>query len=150
MSGVRAAVAGDLDALLDMMEVFNRAERIEFRRETGGPALARLIDDGALGRVLVLTDSSGAELYGYALLTWGFDLEFGGRDAFLTELFVRPEHRRHGGARRLLDELARLARLEGAGAIHLGVYPDNHPALHLYQSAGFIRIPRDYYSKKLV
>jgi ribosomal protein S18 acetylase RimI-like enzyme len=150
MSGVRAAEAGDLDPLLGMMEEFNRGERIEFHRETGGPALARLIGDGALGRVLVLTGDSHAELAGYALVTWGYDLEFGGRDAFLTEIFVRREYRRRGWARLLLDEVARVARLGGAGAVHLGVYPDNEPALQLYKSAGFEKIPRDYYSKKLV
>ena len=150
MSGVRAADAEDLAPLLGMMEEFNRVERIEFRREATGPALARLIDDGALGRVLVLTDASQRDLAGYAVLSWGYDLEVGGRDAFLTEIFVRPEHRRRGWARLLLDELARLARQEGAGAIHLGVYPDNEPALQLYKSAGFQKIPRDFYSKRLV
>jgi ribosomal protein S18 acetylase RimI-like enzyme len=35
---------------------------------------------------------------------------------------------------------------EGAGAVHFGVYSDNTAALALYRSAGFRKIPRDFYS----
>jgi ribosomal protein S18 acetylase RimI-like enzyme len=140
---IRDAGPRDHAALLDMMEVFNRGERIDMRREVVGPALSRLLADQSLGRLLI------AEEGGYALLTWGFDLEFGGRDAFLTEIFVRPEARRGGLGRALLDAVLRAAREAGAGAVHLGVYPDNEPALALYRAAGFTRIPRDFYSRHL-
>src|SRR5262245_10731969 len=138
---IREAGPRDHEALLDMMEEFNRGERIEMRREVTGPALARLLADGGLGRVLIAED-------GYAVLTWGFDLDFGGRDAFLTEIFVRPQSRRAGGGRALLEAVLRVARDAGAGAVHLGVYPDNQAALALYRAAGFARIPRDFYSKR--
>src|SRR5262245_46730150 len=139
---IRAAGPRDHAALLDMMEEFNRAERVEMRREVAGPALSRLLADDSLGRALIADE-------GYALLTWGFDLEFGGRDAFLTEIFVRPESRRTGAGRALLEAVLRAAREAGAGAVHLGVYPDNDAALALYRAAGFTRIPRDFYSKRL-
>ena len=125
------------------MEAFNRAEHIEMRREVTGPALTRLLADPSLGRVIVADDHSG-----YAVVTWGFDLEFGGRDAFLTEIYVSPDCRRTGLGRRLLDEVLRVAKAEGAGAVHLGVYPDNHAALALYRAAGFAKIPRDLYSSR--
>ena len=32
-------------------------------------------------------------LCGYFVLTWGFDLEWNGRDAFLSELFLIPDAR---------------------------------------------------------
>jgi ribosomal protein S18 acetylase RimI-like enzyme len=146
MPSVRSARESDRDALLDLMEDFNRDERIEMRREITSPALARLIADASLGRVLVIEEEG---LAGYAVLTWGFDLEFGGRDSFLTELFVAPEKRRRGLGRLLLDAVAEAARDGGAGAIHLGVYPDNQRALALYRSAGYTRLPRDFYSKRL-
>jgi ribosomal protein S18 acetylase RimI-like enzyme len=138
---LRLAGEKDHGALLELMDAFNREERIEMRREVTGPALTRLLQDPSLGRVIVLDDGSG-----YAVLTWGFDLEFGGRDAFLTELYVIPERRRAGCGRKLLDEALRVAKQEGAAAVHLGVYPDNEPALALYRGAGFARVPRDFYS----
>jgi ribosomal protein S18 acetylase RimI-like enzyme len=139
---IRDAGPRDHAALLDMMEEFNRAERIEMDRQVTGPALARLLADGSLGRVLIAEE-------GYAVLTWGFDLEFGGRDAFLTEIFVRPASRHAGAGRALLEAVLRAASDEGASAVHLGVYPDNQAALALYRAAGFTRIPRDFYSKRL-
>jgi ribosomal protein S18 acetylase RimI-like enzyme len=138
---LRLANENDRAALLDLMEAFNRSERIETRREVTGPALTRLLADRSLGRVIIFDDCSG-----YAVLTWGFDLEFGGHDAFLTEIYVVPERRRAGRGRQLLDEVLRVAKAEGAGAVHLGVYPDNRAALALYRAAGFTKIPRDFYS----
>lgn len=138
---LRPAGERDHAALLDLMEAFNRAERVEMRREVTAPALTRLLADPSLGRVIVVDDCSG-----YAVFTWGFDLEFGGRDAFLTEIYVIPERRRAGWGRRLLDEVLRAAKADGAGAVHLGVYPDNQAAVALYRAAGFTKIPRDFYS----
>jgi ribosomal protein S18 acetylase RimI-like enzyme len=140
---LRIANANDHAALLDLMEAFNRAERIEMRREVTGPALERLLAEPSLGHVIVADDYSA-----YAVFTWGFDLEFGGRDAFLTEIYVAPERRREGLGRRLLDEVLRVAKREGAGAVHLGVYPENEAALALYQSAGFKKVPRDFYTRR--
>jgi ribosomal protein S18 acetylase RimI-like enzyme len=143
----RAALDTDLDQILPMMEEFNRGEKIDLARDRLAPALSRLLADAALGRVLVLEEAS--VLVGYAVVTWGFDLEFGGRDAFLTEIFVRADRRKKGAGRALLDELLRVAREAGAGAIHLGVYPTNAAALALYRSLGFARIPRDFYTRSL-
>jgi ribosomal protein S18 acetylase RimI-like enzyme len=139
----RLANETDHAALLDLMDAFNRAERIEMRREVTGPALARLLTAPSLGCVIVASDHSG-----YAVLTWGFDLEFGGRDAFLTEIYVVPERRRGGLGRLLLDEVLRVAKQEGAGAVHLGVYPENEAAVALYRAAGFTKIPRDFYTHR--
>jgi ribosomal protein S18 acetylase RimI-like enzyme len=141
---LRVPTTADHAGLMEMMDDFNRGERIAMRPEVTGPALARLLADHSLGQVVVAGDPA----VGYAVLTWGFDLEFGGRDAFLTELYVRPEQRRNRLGRALLDEALRVAQREGAGAVHLGVYPENAPALALYRAAGFTRIPRHFYSRR--
>jgi ribosomal protein S18 acetylase RimI-like enzyme len=138
---LRLANETDHAALLDLMAAFNRSERIQMRREATAPALTRLLTDPSLGCVIVAGDHSA-----YALLTWGFDLEFGGRDAFLTEIYVVPERRRGGLGRQLLDQVLRVAKQEGAGAVHLGVYPENEAAVALYRAAGFTKIPRDFYT----
>src|SRR3954466_12262664 len=100
---LRLANQDDHAALLDLMEAFNRSEHIVMRREVTGPALARLLSDPTLGLVIVADHRSA-----YAVLTWGFDLEFGGRDSFLTEIYVVPERRRDGLGRRLIDEVLRV------------------------------------------
>jgi ribosomal protein S18 acetylase RimI-like enzyme len=141
---LRLANQADHGALLDLMEAFNESEHIVMRRDVTGPALARLLSDPALGLVIVADDYSA-----YAVLTWGFDLEFGGRDSFLTEVYVVPERRRDGVGRRLMQEVLRIAKENSAGAVHLGVYRDNEPAIALYRGAGFTEIPREFYTRRL-
>jgi len=145
---LRDAHAEDLERVLGMMVEFNRLERIPFDEERTRPALVRLIGDRSLGRVLLILDGAGA-VAGYLVLTYGYDLEFGGRDAFLTEVYLEASARGRGLATRALAELDEVTRADGAGAIHLGVYADNAPATALYERAGYEPLPRVFYSKRL-
>ena len=71
------------------------------------------------------------------MLTLGWSLELGGRDAFIDELYVR---RRAAGPRprhaRPDDRGGRRQRL-GVRAVHLEVDPTNETARRLYQNIGF-------------
>lgn len=137
---IRPATATDVPALLDMMEDFNRIEQIPWQRTSGEAPLRTLIGSPDLGMVGLCTrDGSPA---GYFILTWGFDLEWGGRDAFLTELYLRPELRGLRLGEPALQAALALAREHGARAIHLMVRTDNEPALRLYRRAGFLAPPR--------
>src|SRR5436305_12923790 len=97
MYAARAATEADLPAVLTMVEDFNAIEAIAFDRASFTPRVRELIGNRAIGGLIVF-DVDGA-LAGYAIVTWGWDLEFGGRDAFLTELYVTGAHRRHGVGR---------------------------------------------------
>lgn len=115
-----------------------------FYAETGTPmdasltrrAFTRLIEEDALGRVWLL--EAGAEVAGYAVLTLGFSLEYGGRDAFLDDLYVSPGHRGRGLGRTALDAVVAECRLRGVRALHLEVARDNAPAHALYARFGFV------------
>jgi ribosomal protein S18 acetylase RimI-like enzyme len=144
---LRAPKADERAAVLAMMEDFNRLERIPFVRERTGPALVRLLGDSNLGAVVV-AEKDGS-LAGYAVVTYGFDLEWAGRDSFLTEIYVVPSARRGGVGRAMLEEAQRVARAGGAAAIHLGVLPENGPAQALYRRAGFEAMERTFLTKKL-
>jgi ribosomal protein S18 acetylase RimI-like enzyme len=139
--------ATDLGLLLPLMQEFYREEGIGWDPTRMPPAAARLLSDPSLGRIGLLVRDG--EAIGYAVLTWGYDLEFGGRDAFLTEIYVRPGLRGGGWGRRLLEEIETIARSAGAGAIHLEVRPDNAPAVGLYRDAGFATTGRTFLSKRL-
>ena len=63
----------------------------------------------------------------------------------ITTIAVRPEHRRRGHARALID--AALAAFPDASHVHLEVRPTNVEAIALYESLGFRetgRRPRYY------
>jgi len=139
---LRRARPSDLERLLPLMAAFNRAERIPFRPSRAAAGLARLLRRNALGVVTVAESADRRRLEGYAIGTFGFDLEFDGPDAFLTELFVRPKARRNGWGARLLDAVTAALRDGGARAITLLVWPDNTAARRLYARAGFEEIPR--------
>ncbi len=141
-SRVRLARPSDVPELLAMMGTFNRAEHVTWRKPEVLPALRKLLREPSLGRVVVAEGRGGGELRGYAVATFGYDLEFAGRDAFLTELFVRSRFRRTGEGRRLLGALMDEMRGAGAAAIHLLVWPANRAARRLYHAAGFTPVPR--------
>ena len=139
---VRAARSADVAALLPMMAAFNRGEGIRFRRAPVAAALRRLLRERRLGIVLVAESPGRRGLDGYAVATFGYDLEFDGTDAFLTELFVRPAHRRLGVGAQLLDAVAGALRKAGARAVTLLVWPENRAARRAYARAGFEELRR--------
>ena len=57
--------------------------------------------------------------------------------AEVTELFVVPERRRGGVARRLLSEAEGIARGRGCTTIHVNAWRDNFQAQDLYHVAGY-------------
>ena len=136
-----------LAPLLDMMQEFNALEDIPWSRDDVTPAVMRLLDSPELGVIAHILE--GSTLRGYVVLTWGFDLEWAGRDAFLTELYLLPAARGRGLGRRALPLIEELARRRGARALHLMVRPDNQAALQLYRGAGYSSPPRTFLTKDL-
>jgi ribosomal protein S18 acetylase RimI-like enzyme len=144
---LRAAAEPDLPRLLEMMADFNREDGIAWDAAGVSPVLRRLMADPSLGAVR-LVDVDG-DLAGYFVLTWGFDLEWRGRDSFLTEIYVAPAARSRGVATEMMRLIEDLARSEGARAVHLMVRPENTPAVKLYARAGYASPPRTLLSKAL-
>jgi len=139
---LRCARSADLEKLLPLMAAFNRDDGIPFRRALVAGGLRRLLRERRLGIVVVADSGDRKRLDGYAIGTFGFDLEFAGPDAFLTELYVRAERREHGLGARLLEAVTSGLRDAGARAVTLLVRPENVAARRLYGSAGFEEIPR--------
>jgi diamine N-acetyltransferase len=133
--GVRAARRSDLGALLEMMGADYRESGYPFDGERAAACFLQLLESPALGAVWV-AEQEGAPV-GYVVLTLGFSLEYGGRDAFVDDLFVRAEHRRLGLGRTLLDAALAGARAAGVRAVHLEVERSNPGARSLYEATGF-------------
>lgn len=109
-------------------------------------ALRTLLGDATLGGVW-LVEKSGATV-GYAIVTFGYDLEFAGRDAWLTELWIDAASRSGGAGSAALALLEVDLKSLGVKALHLQVRPDN-PAMRVYQRAGFEAVPRTIMSRRL-
>jgi len=144
---IRVAVEQDIAVLLTLMESFNAFEETPWDPRAKERALKTLLNDATLGVVGLLLATEGP--VGYFVLTWGYDLEWDGRDAFLTELFLQPQARGQGLGRQAMDHLEAVARDHGARALHLMVRNENVPARRLYESHGYVSPPRIFLSKQL-
>jgi GNAT superfamily N-acetyltransferase len=148
---IRLAEPTDLGVLLEMMTAL-RAEDYAAGQpppasEDLGPVVLDFLATPALGRIWVACD--GAVAFGYLALTFCYSFEFGGRDAFVDELYVVPTRRNNGWGGHLLRVAEVAAPGLGVLAIHLEVSRGNDRAGHLYRSFGFVDHDR-YLMTKLV
>ncbi len=144
----RRATAADIDAILPLMVIFNEEELIAFTPEKGRGALERLMRHPEWGFVQVAEVEDA--LAGYALVAYGFDIEYGGRDAFLCELFVAPTHRGQRLGAALLEIAEAAAKDADVCALHLLVRNENTRAKGLYERRGFVQDARPLMTKSLL
>jgi ribosomal protein S18 acetylase RimI-like enzyme len=144
---VRLAVEQDIPVLLPLMKSFNTFEHTPWEAHAKERALRTLLSDASLGRVGLLIATERP--IGYFVVTWGYDLEWDGRDAFLTELFLEPLARGQGLGSQAMHHLETVAREHGARALHLMVRNDNVVARRLYENQGYVSPPRIFLSKEL-
>jgi GNAT superfamily N-acetyltransferase len=143
----RAASIEDEQTFLPMMEALWAHEGIPFDAPAIRKALAALFSDPGLGRVwLSLVENAVA---GYAMGTWGFSTEQGGRFLLLDELFVLPAFRGKGVGAAILAFVEQEAAREGAGAVRIEVSVENGPARELYRAAGYADPRRLFLAKRL-
>lgn len=149
MSAIRLQIAGEQDVtvLLTLMEPFNAFEQTPWDPVAKERALKTLLNDRNLGVIGLLVAAGGP--IGYFVVTWGYDLECDGRDAFLTELFLVPEARGQRLGRQAMAHVENVAREHGARALHLMVRNENVVARRLYVSQGYVSPPRILLSKQL-
>jgi ribosomal protein S18 acetylase RimI-like enzyme len=145
---MRAAGAEDLELVLGLMRGLYASDHIVFEEARARRALAGLLADPALGPALgtVWLVEAGHEVtavIGYAVLTLGYSLEFGGRFWVLDELFIHDTHRGRGAGGQVLRRIEEMGRALGLHAIRLEVSRTNGRAQELYRRAGFEAHDRD-------
>ncbi|MGE0326705.1 MAG: N-acetyltransferase family protein [Polyangiaceae bacterium] len=146
----RTATLEDIDGLLRLMEPFNAGEEIPWHPERTRRALTQLFSAPELGFVVLTEDlTPNPRPVAYAVVTYNFDLEFGGLDCILTEIYVSPGFRGRGLARELLQHAQATAKAAGAAAMSLAVRPNNTSARQLYATQGFEDTERIVLSKSL-
>ncbi len=138
----RRATPDDVAALLDLQQRFYAAEGYPYDRAKMERGIRELIGNPSLGRLFI---ADGA----YLVVTFGFSLEFGGRDAFVDEVYVADDARGQGlgtAALRLAEDACREA---GIHALHLEVEHVNARARALYERSGYKAHERHLMTKRL-
>ena len=133
---VRPAQPEDIDVLLPMIEQYWRFEAIEgFDVGRMRGILARLLEDGSLGRVWIA--NVYGEPAGYLLAVYVFSLEHKGRIAEIDEFSIVPQHRNLGIGANLLTAAEEQFRAEGCTNVSLQIGRANEAARRFYRGHGF-------------
>jgi GNAT superfamily N-acetyltransferase len=133
---LEVAGAAQLSTLLPLVRGYHEFERFTMSDAEREAALAPLLQPGSsLGRVWLVRQ--GGEVLGYAALTFGYSIEFRGRDAFVDELFLVAAARGRGIGSAVLGRVKAQAAALGLVALHLEVARDNRQARRLYERWGF-------------
>src|SRR3989337_3048894 len=88
------ATADSTDLLLTLTQEFYSAEEYPFDKQRVRLALGQLLNDNSRGQIWL--GGVDSEVIGYATVTFGFSIEFGGEFVLLDELFIRPALRDNG------------------------------------------------------
>lgn len=140
-AALRLARPDDLDRLMALVAAFHSESGIEQDDEKRRTALAPLLDGIPHGCIYLI--GPGRAPLGYVILTFGWSVEFGGMDAFVDEIYIRPAVRGRGIATEVLHDLPKALAEAGLTALHLEVDRTNESAQKLYLRSGFK--PRDRY-----
>jgi len=131
----KPASSDEIETLIAMMRDLYAHEGLKFDEAVARRSLQTIIDDKNFGRLFLILVAD--EIAGYAVLTFGFSLEFHGRDAFVDELYLRQERRGQGIGKRALQFLTEVCAAEGVNALHLEVERANTSAQSVYRKFGF-------------
>ncbi len=141
------ATRADVAVLVAMVRELYAFDCIPFDETVSRAALSELLQEPSYGCVWLITDR--AEPVGYLVLTFDYSLEYGGRDAFIDELFVREGHRRRGIGTQAVQVAEAACRERGIRALHLEVEHANVAAQQVYRRAGFVDHDRYLMTKRL-
>lgn len=125
----------DTEILVQLIREFHEFEHLPFDEGTIRSLLAKLLKKDYLGRVWLI--QQGRDALGYIVLTFGYSLEFLGRDAFIDELYIRESHRGQGIGTRALQFVEKMCPSLGIQALHLEADRKNTTAQGFYRKVGF-------------
>jgi len=127
---------GDADLLLSLSRAMNTEDGHPLSPD--GEAAVRAVAAGeplAPGWIIRV----GPKAVGYLVLTLGFSIEFGGRDAFIDEVYLVPDER-GGRGDEIMSFAEEAARRLGVRCLYLEVMAGNARAAALYRRRGFAAV----------
>jgi len=143
----RVAERADIETLLEFMREYYEFDHLPFDSQVARAALAGFLEDASLGRVWLICYDG--EAIGYLVLTLGYSLEYGGRDAFIDEVYICTSHRGRGIGQSALAFAEGVCRSLGVRALHLEVERTNTTAHGVYHKAGFVDHDRYLMTKRI-
>jgi diamine N-acetyltransferase len=134
------------ETLLESVRAYYRFDGIGFELDSVRRAIRQLLEIPSLGEAWLIRD--GDEVIGHFVVSFGFDIEFGGRQATLTELYLVEHARGRGVGSAALDFLQERLNRGGIRALELQAEKDNIQARRFYERAGFVAETRVPFTKR--
>lgn len=131
---IRIAELEDLKLLIPLMRAFSQEVSAPLSDSHIEAALEPLLADSAIGDVWVAEDGS---IVGYLVITWGWGIESGGREALIDEIFIASDYRNQGLASALVVASLERAKDLGTKAVFLETEAENPDSRKLYERLGF-------------
>ena len=121
----------DLPLLMTLIAEFCDIDQHPFESARIEQALVPLLKNDQYGEVWLIQPAMG-----YVLLTWGYSLESGGREALIDEIYLR--HRGEGLGSAVLKHLLTQLANRDIRCVFLETERHNAQARRFYQRLGFI------------
>jgi GNAT superfamily N-acetyltransferase len=131
----RTATDADAELLLGMMREYYAYDGHAYDGARARVALLTFLREPSFGRARIICDAETP--VGYIVLTFGYSLEYLGRDAFIDEFYLRESYRGRGWGRKTLEFVENEARASEVRSIHLEVVRANTTAKEVYRRAGY-------------
>lgn len=125
----------DINTVTAMMQEFYGIDNYPIDVEKSKKLLKEFIVNDALGCGWLILHNG--QPVGYVILTFVFSFEYGGRIAFLDELFIGSGSRGLGFGKQVLDFIQEQAKQLGIKIIYLEIEGHNTIAQQLYTSKNF-------------
>jgi len=138
----------DMPILLRLMRAMQEDDpwSVPFEEDHVCGAVRNLLANPGFGQAWFVHD--GGRIVGYAVMAFDYSLEYGGRNAWVDEIFIEKNSRGKGVGTQVLDFVEQAAREAGVTAIHLEVNEGNK-AIDLYRRRGFEDHHRYLMTKRL-
>ena len=131
---IRKAVKQDTPLIFDLIMQLAIYEKLEDEVVTTVEELEHHLFEKQQAQVII-AEENGMPV-GFALYFFNFSTFLGKHGLYLEDLFVKSEYRGKGYGKRLLKQLAKIAKEENCGRMEWWVLDWNEPSIAFYKSLG--------------
>lgn len=131
---IRKAVPQDAATIYDLIRKLAIYEKLENEMITSVEELRENIFDKNFAEVIIAEEDE--KPVGFALYFFNFSTFVGKPGLYLEDVFVEPDCRGKGYGKKLLIELAKIAKERNCGRMEWSVLDWNTPSIEFYKSLG--------------
>ncbi|MFD0857793.1 GNAT family N-acetyltransferase [Roseovarius aquimarinus] len=135
MTALTLAKSGDMDRVLPLIAAFHAEAGITLDEAARRAAVEPLLDGSPHGAIYIAGPVRAP--IGYAAISFGWSLEYGGLDGILDEIYIRPGVRGRGIGTEILSALPRALGGAGLRTLHLEVARGDDKTRAFYEKMHF-------------